>query len=320
MKNCPYCNEALKDTANFCHNCGEKYKAPAASIVLVEKNAKKPTKKEIQELEDIFCVKELPDGTYSISDGVGSFEDYEVPSFVSEIGSGAFSEIEDLNEITIGENVKYIDIDAFENSNLDILNITLSQEAMESISSQTTNAGLDEVFPYVTEFNVTISDSATVITERLFATLGGITEIDIPDSVEVIEMGAFGDCCDLENVYFGNSVRVIGANAFESCAFLQDVTFPDSLEIIEENAFASCCDFTELNFPDNLKKIGDNAFYDCSSVESVYFGKSVETVSVDAFDGCYDITYVSLRDDTPLKIRDLVCMFPDDCEIERLDN
>lgn len=320
MKNCPYCNEQLNDNANFCHNCGEKYKEKQAELVMVDNSHKKPTQKEINALADIFDISEFEDGTYGISDGVGCFESYEVPYFVSEIYDGAFSNIDDLTEITIGENVKYIEVGAFDNANIDVLNITLSEEAMRSISEQVVTGGLDAAFPYIEEFNITISDKATKITEGIFATLGGITEIDIPDSVEEIETGAFGDCEELETVNFGNSVRVIGANAFESCYTLTDVTFPNSLESIEENAFAGCESLTEIRFPDNLKNIGDMAFSGCSSLENVHFGKNVEEVSGDAFEDCYDINYVSLSGDTPLKIRELVSVFPDDCEIERLDN
>ena len=47
MKNCPYCNEQLNDNANFCHNCGEKYKEKQAELVMVDNSHKKPTQKEM---------------------------------------------------------------------------------------------------------------------------------------------------------------------------------------------------------------------------------------------------------------------------------
>ena len=317
MKKCPYCNEKLSDNANFCHNCGEKYKI-VANLVINENKPKTPTQKELNDLADIFEVQALPDGTFAIFEGVGKFETYEVPYFVSEIECDAFTNIRGLREVTIGDNVKVIDINAF-GDEIEVINITLSEEAMQSIAEQTTDGGLEEMFPYVDELNFTISNQATIIPERIFASLD-IIDIEIPDSVEIIGERAFENCEDLESVTFGNSVRIISANAFENCYDLEDLEFPDSLEVIEEFAFAGCDNLSELNFPNSLREIGDGAFSGCSYLETVNFGENIESISEDAFEDCDDITYVTIKENTPLNKRDLAKIFPEDCDIERLDN
>lgn len=319
MKRCANCSESLMEDAKFCHKCGEKV---SERVFLSFDDQKtiiaEPTREELIALKDIFKVKKLSDGTYEISDGAGSLNNYTVPSFVSRIGENAFNEIEDITEVTIGENVKYIDATAFDdNGYIDVVNITLSQEAMDSIVAQEGECGFDMFFPYLEKANIKISQTAKTIPECIFASCP-ITEIEIPNSVTEIKMGAFGDCGELERVTIGNSVKIIGSNAFESCEALDKIVLPESVEVIESAAFAGCNSLIEFRIPSKVKVINDGTFAECSSLETVYIGKSVEKIGNEIFDGCRALSFIYLEAYTPLNKRELVDLVPDFCEIERL--
>lgn len=320
MKKCPYCNESLSDNARFCHSCGEKYKETATlSLSKPKTNAVGPTEDEYIDLTDIFKVKELPDGTYEISYGMGRLDTYTVPPYVSRIGEEAFSDIEDLYEIYIGETVKYISIDAFSNNEYltDDINVTLSQEAMDSLVTQNYDGAIFDLFPYADSMNVEISKNATSIPEGLFSNTT-ITEIEIPNSVVKIGEGAFASCQELESVTIGNSVNVIGASAFEDCPMLSEINLPNGLKEIGNDAFAYCTDLTGVEIPDSVVTIGDGAFNGCSSIETVTLGESVDAVGEDAFLNCDDLTTVYLKRKTKIGKRELFDLLPAGCEIERL--
>lgn len=71
-----------------------------------------------------------------------------------------------------------------------------------------------------------------------------IEEIVIPDSVLVIEDGAFSGCKNLKSVVIGKGVTHIGADAFANCSALEKVDVPVSVKYIGKNAFPTGGDCT----------------------------------------------------------------------------
>ena len=66
---------------------------------------------------------------------------------------------------------------------------------------------------------------------------GGLMSVDIPDSVVIIEDGAFKNCQLLTSVTFSKNVQHIGANVFEDCKNLQSIIIPNSVVSIGDEAF-----------------------------------------------------------------------------------
>lgn len=133
------------------------------------------------------------------------------------------------------------------------------------------------------------------IGESAFSGCAGITEINIPSSVDKIGISAFENCIALEKVSyqgsaFESSSRVIDAAAFKMCIALKKVLLPGGLVEIREKAFASCSALEEISLPDTVKTIGASAFSLCSSLKTVSLPASVTTVSENAFISCGGIT------------------------------
>lgn len=63
---------------------------------------------------------------------------------------------------------------------------------------------------------------------------------EIPDSVEVIERGAFCDCSKLSSVKIPESVLRINKYAFNGCNKLKSVDIHKKMEVIEQDAFYGC--------------------------------------------------------------------------------
>ena len=68
----------------------------------------------------------------------------------------------------------------------------------------------------------------------------GVTEIFIPDTVGIIDQGAFSGCENLQSIALPESTVRLGWYAFRGCRSLNDLTIPASLREIGKFAFAGC--------------------------------------------------------------------------------
>ena len=140
-----------------------------------------------------------------------------------------------------------------------------------------------------------------------------ITSVWIPDSITVINNGAFMNCVNLACVTFGNHSKLtsIGGDAFHDCESLESIAIPDSvtsigiyafaytdlrevrfgenskLDSIGGYAFSFCTGLTGITIPESVTLIGSNAFFGCEDITSIAIPKNVKTIGDDAFLGCW---------------------------------
>ena len=72
----------------------------------------------------------------------------------------------------------------------------------------------------------------------------GISEIVLPDTLEVIPEGSFSQCFNLESITLPPSLRYIGDLAFEECESLKEVHIPKNVTHIGRSAFPPDCKIT----------------------------------------------------------------------------
>ncbi len=133
-----------------------------------------------------------------------------------------------------------------------------------------------------------------------------VRAVRIPDSVTLIEKGAFADCDNLatlripfvgdggENDYFG---YIFGADGYEEHAIkvpaaLDMVIIGDGVSEIADNAFAGCKSLSAVVFSEkNLEKIGRFAFYECRDIVYITQINSVKSVGEYAFAYCSSLVF-----------------------------
>ncbi len=155
----------------------------------------------------------------------------------------------------------------------------------------------------------------------------GLTSIIIPDSVEIIESGAFYGCTALESITVDENnnnyasvdgvlfdkamttliccpggkkgsykipdgVENIGDEAFYHCAGLTSVTISDSVTNIGWAAFSNCTGLTSVVIPDGITLLDNYMFYECSGLKSITIPDSVTNIKFGAFYNCIGLTDV----------------------------
>ena len=258
---------------------------------------------------------------------------YVVPSGVTSIDAGAFSDCSGLTSVAIPYSVTSIGSGAFYGCS-GIRNVSLPGRFK-----------IPSVFPsYRTIETATIvPDSwgfSDDIVERMFEgcsglksiTIQGVSNPDLPsDWYRVVGASAFAGCIGLTEVHIDDlaawcafsfrdyssnpcsyahhlflngeeitdlvipdGVSSINFAAFCGCSNLTSVTIPTSVTSIGDDAFDGCSGLTTLSIPDSMTSIGNYAFHGCTGLTSVAIPDSVTSIGTEAFEDCSGLTSVRL--------------------------
>ena len=287
-----------------------------------------------------------------------------IPNSVTTIGQGAFSGCRNLTSITIeGETMTTIGYHAFEKCS-GLTSITLPNSV--------TTIGSEAFYGCTGLTSITIPNSVTSIGSAAFRECTGLTSITvgagntiydsrdncnaiiekstnkliagckkttiIPNTVEMIDAGAFSGQTGLTSITIPESVTSITNNPFTECSGLSTITvasgnpkyyscegsnnynaiietsskrlitgckntvIPNEVTSIGYQAFYGCTGLTSITIPDNVTSIGTGAFLECSSLTSVTIPSNVTAIGIYAFDECSSLTSVTVEISTPLII------------------
>ncbi len=282
-----------------------------------------------------------------------NLENIELPSQIKVINRGLFANCYYLNRITIPEGVIEIKSDAFSCCE-GLISIILPDSLRRIESFAFRNCGLRKIeipkgikvinsytfnnCSYLSE--VVLPEGVTTIDNNVFAcchtlkkivlpkTLkvinpfafseSGIETITIPDSVKVLEYGAFSECDSLTEVKLSENLQKIEDRAFYDCKELSEVTIPNNHTIISGEAFVNTklvldlnehnplliingvlvgCykDIDEISIPNGVFTIGGGAFKG-SSIKKVSIPSSVKVIDKYAFADCEELEEINFSE------------------------
>ncbi len=127
---------------------------------------------------------------------------------------------------------------------------------------------------------------------KAFAGFEYLETIVLPDTITVIEDGAFSKCTRLTTIVIPAGVTVIGADTFSRCSSLTTLTLPEGITSIGDNAFYGCTNLESLNIPEGVISFGKNAFNKCINLESLNIPAGVTSIGDGAFSGCAKLTEI----------------------------
>ena len=136
--------------------------------------------------------------------------------------------------------------------------------------------------------------NVTCIGNGAFFNRDNITGVVLPNSVEIIDYGAFEGCINLQTVHISSNLRRIEGNAFCRCTNLIQIMLPQGVEAIGSSAFDGCEKLTSINLPEGLTSLGVNALARCTSLKSVIIPSRIRKIEEGLFTGCISLSSVSI--------------------------
>ena len=233
----------------------------------------------------------IPDNADSIGDeafyGCTSLASIAIPDNAEIIGNKAFYDCESLKSVTIGSGVASIGEQAFYHcTSLTSITVDENNECFCNINGVLFNKDATELVLYPsckTDESYTIPDSVTLIDAGAFDGCTSLASVTIPESITSIGSSAFYGCTSLESIKIPDGVTSIGEDAFCNCSNLTTITIPDSVTEIGDSAFDSCSSLTSIKIPDNVTSIGGYVFFYCSSLENIIISDSLTEIGDRAF-------------------------------------
>ena len=127
------------------------------------------------------------------------------------------------------------------------------------------------------------SDYAFNGTEDYRNFIGGIKEVEIPDTVTELGYAAFHNFTNLVSIELPDSITKIGENSFQDCEKLENIVLDKNLKEIGINAFAGCKSLRSIIIPESVTSVGGWAFEGCNNLTDITIPSSVEYIGSSAF-------------------------------------
>ena len=156
--------------------------------------------------------------------------------------------------------------------------------------------------------------TVTSLGSSAFESATNITEIIIPNTVKIIEYGAFRNCTKLAKVDLGN-IEEMSFDVFTGCTSFTTITIPKTLKkgtwngclnnpnitsiTLEEgltvipDGLCKNTGITSIIIPSSVKKIEEYAFANCTKLTKVDLG-SIESIGYHIFSGCTSLTTITI--------------------------
>jgi len=230
-----------------------------------------------QSLEQGFLHQIGYDGNTTITAYVGTGSDVVIPNqiagrLVTVIGDEAFSDNSQLMSVVIPEGVFSIGKAAFQNC-LNLASVSLPS-TLRVIGENAFNscAKLEKIV---------IPNKVTAIADGTFFRCLQLKDVTFPAGLKSIGRMAFA-VTGLEKLELPDSLETIDVQAFYGNRNLGSVILPNGIQRIEEFAFFVCDNLTSVILPAGLTSLSSCVFDKCPKLEMIAIPRSVRQIKDDA--------------------------------------
>ena len=167
-------------------------------------------------------------------------------------------------------------VDYIYDSNTDTYTAAYNGAALENntlyVASKVGSANVTTVGKMATlpaNTTVVLEEGITEIDRDAFSGNNGLVAIEVPATLETIDMFAFRDCANLTSITFpeDSNLKTINGYAFFSSS-IEDVVLPDNVENLGSMVFYNS-NLTNFTIPASVTEIGSGAFSGCSNLTTI---------------------------------------------------
>ncbi|MBR6033440.1 MAG: leucine-rich repeat protein [Clostridia bacterium] len=234
--------------------------------------------------------------------------DYIIPKDVIFISKNAFSG-SGLKNITIPENVNYIDNTAFnECENLQNIIVNKENHTYTSKDGILFKQDMSRIERYPAGKEATtyeIPEEVLSISMYAFYGCNKLTNITIPDSVTKIDFYAFSGCGSLTSITIPKNTTTVEGGAFTGCTKMNKIVVAkENEQYISKDGVLFNKDMTDLicypagkkdtiyTVPDSVTSIKLKSFDSCNNLKGLVIPKTVTDINYTAFANCSNLTII----------------------------
>ena len=152
--------------------------------------------------------------------------------------------------------------------------------------------------------NVEIPSTVNLIGVQAFGDCTSLTTVKLPERLTELSKSIFLNCTSLENLIIPDNVMSIGEQAFCDCSSLQEIILPKMLSDIKTRTFARCNSLTNINIPESVQYIDWDAFWDCKNLNTIKFNGYTTEIRYNSFDGCINLQNIYCLSSIPPTLKD----------------
>lgn len=195
---------------------------------------------------DFTAIKRV--GQYAF--GESGLQEVYIPQNIEMIGIGAFNICSELHSVTWNCKCDVIPADCFyECTNL----------------KQFDFSGIEKIGKHAFEGS-------------------GLQEVNLPENINVVLVGAFERCGELQSATWSHKCELIPSNCFEGCLKLTKFNFANAKRI-GQSAFRNS-GLQEVRLAKNIKNVYDSAFYECRKLQFVEWNCQRDVIPDTCFARC----------------------------------
>ena len=215
---------------------------------------------------------------------------------VETIGENVFLNSDSLTSITVDEENPYFMVDdgvLYSKDKRELLYCPKNFSGIYRVAEEVKRIGKSAFRNCNQLTEIVLPEGLEVIGDTAFYGCTQLKQISLPKSVSQIGAYAY-KCCPLQGTLDLMNIKDIGEGAFEGCTGLTSVVLPENLLRIEASLFQGCTGLTVVNIPQCVTAIGISAFASCSRLQSVAIPDEVERIEDYAFKGCSNMKHLAI--------------------------
>lgn len=179
---------------------------------------------------------------------------YIIPGRITEIGAFAFSDCQNLKEITLHDNLISIRTGAFDSC--------------------------------VSVKKITIPGKVSNLTDRQFYGCSSLEEVELPASLTDLQPSVFKECCALKKITVDKNNKEFSSEngvlfnkdksallLYPACKPEHSYSIPDSVKVIAYFAFYDSLYLTEIKVNKNITNLPDETFGRCKALKKIEVDK-----------------------------------------------